>query len=156
MSEALRILPGTVADLNEVMVTMAEAFDPRFGEAWTAAQCRGMLGTPGLWLILARHGDEPAGFALARVVVDEAELLLIAVRPSARRLGTGSALVGEIARIAAANGARRLMLEMRDGNPAARLYSAAGFAEIGRRPGYYTGREKERFDAITLGRSLDN
>lgn len=151
---AFAIAPGGRDDLSEVMCTMDEAFDPRFGEAWTAAQCGGAIGMPGVWLVLARVGADPAGFALIRVVVDEAELLLIGVRPAYRRLGIGRALIEETATIARRNNATRLLLEMRDGNAAQALYAAAGFVEIGRRRGYYTGRNREIFDAVTLERRL--
>ena len=39
-----------------------------------------------------------------------------------------------------ANGVRRLLLEVDEGNAAARrLYAKAGFYEVGRRQGYYSG-----------------
>ena len=148
------IARGGRDDVAEVMRTMDEAFDPRFGEAWTAAQCGGAIGMPGVWLVVARSGDEPAGFALVRVIVDEAELLLIAVRPAFRRLGIARALIEEVVAIATRNNATRLLLEMRDGNAAFALYAGAGFSEIGRRRGYYTGRNREIFDAVTLERRL--
>jgi ribosomal-protein-alanine N-acetyltransferase len=114
-----------------------------------------VIGMPGTWLVIARCGDEAAGFAMVRVVVDEAELLLIAVRPKFRRVGIARAVIEEVVRVARGNGALRLLLEMREGNPAQSLYSAAGFAEIGRRRGYYTGKDREVFDAVTLARPLD-
>jgi len=70
-------------------------------------------------MLLARCGDRPAGFALARAVVDEAELLLLAVRPEHRRVGIGSALLDAVTVAARARGAVRLHLEMRENNPAA-------------------------------------
>ena len=74
----LVIEPGGIADMADVMLAMGDAFDPEFGEAWTEAQCAGVLGMPGSWLLIARGQSEPAGFALLRKVADEAELLLIA------------------------------------------------------------------------------
>ena len=76
--------PGGIADLDAVMNVMDDSFDPRFGEAWTASQCAGLLPMPGVWLILAREGDAVIGFALARAVAGEAELLLLAVRRAAQ------------------------------------------------------------------------
>ena len=72
---------------DAVMAVMDDSFDPRFGEAWTASQCAGLLPMPGVWLTLAREDDAVVGFALARVVADEAELLLLAVRSG--RAGPG-------------------------------------------------------------------
>lgn len=138
------------------MRIMEAAFDPAFGEAWNRGQVLGILSLSDVWLILAtpEGSDLPEGFALARRTLDEAELLLLAVRPDARRCGIGLALVEAIADEARLRGAIRLMLEMRDGNPALALYSATGFSQIGRRRDYYRGRDRSLHDAITLARPL--
>lgn len=149
-SQATALIEGSAVDLDEVMATMQAAFDPLFGEAWTRSQCAGILGLGGVWLQLARCGGKAAGFALSRVVLDEAELLLLAVQPAQRRLGVGRALLAAVADEARIRGAIRLHLEMRDGNPAAHLYERAGFHEVGRRKRYYRGRDGSSFDAITL------
>jgi [ribosomal protein S18]-alanine N-acetyltransferase len=153
-ASSLTLHDGSVADLDEVMVTMNAAFDPAFGEAWTRSQCSGILGLIGVWLVLARVDGEPAGFALTRAIAEEAELLLLAVPPSQRRLGVGTALLDAVAGEARTRGADRLHLEMRDGNPAGHLYSQANFTEIGRRKSYYRGRGGQSFDAITLACQL--
>lgn len=151
---SVSIRDGGLADLDEVMTTMVEAFPPAFGEAWTRPQCRGMIGIPGIRVLLAREGDEPVGFAMIRTVVDEAELLLLAVRPAARRGGIGRALLGKAVLAARAQGAERMHLEMREGNPALALYAAEGFREMGRRPGYYRGDDGRSYDALTLSRPI--
>lgn len=148
------IVDGGTADLEEMMVTMEEAFDPAFGEAWTHAQCLGLLGLPGVWLTLAREKGQPAGFALNRIIFDEAELLLIGVRPQYRHRGIGRELVSWSIAKAATLGATRLHLEVRAGNPALQLYEALGFGQIGRRPAYYRGADGRLFDALTLARSV--
>lgn len=76
---------GGSQDLTEVIRIMADAFDPRFGEAWTSAQCLGMLSLPGVWLVIASLDGQDVGFALARATLDEAELLLLASHGGARR-----------------------------------------------------------------------
>src|SRR5207237_4566432 len=68
MSNTLNITElreGGSQDLTEVSRIMHEAFDPRFGEAWTSAQCLGMLSLPGVWLVIASLDGSDAGFALA-------------------------------------------------------------------------------------------
>ena len=144
------LVQGYATDLGEVMATMDAAFDPSFGEAWTRSQCGSILVLPGVWLLLARIDGAAAGFALARSVIDEAELLLLAVPPAQRRAGVGRAMLDAIADEARSRGAIQLHLEMRDGNPAGRLYAEAGFREVGRRPRYYRGRDGRSHDAITL------
>lgn len=154
MSDAAALREGTAQDVAEMMVVMVDAFPPAFGEAWTRDQCLGILGLPRVWMTLARVGDEPAGFALSRIVVDEAELLLLGVRPLFRRRGIGSALIDRTRTIARAGGANRLHLEVREGNDAMRLYSRAGFGEVGRRRGYYRGTDGQLYDALSLASPL--
>ena len=145
-----------VGDLPEVMATMPDAFAPAFGEAWTQSQCLGLLSLPGVWLTLARIDGKPAGFALSRVVIDEAELLLLAVHHDHRRVGIGRALLERVAVAAKSRGALRLFLETRDGNPARALYDAASFQAVGTRLNYYRGRDGTAHDAHTLERRLDH
>lgn len=154
-SAEITISGGDIRDLDEVMRVMDDSFDPMFGEAWTAAQCAGLFPMPGVWLSLARERDGAVtGFALARVVATEAELLLLAVKNDAQRRGVGHALVQRFFDDSKARGADKLFLEVRDGNPAVRLYNAFGFKEIGRRPKYYTGRDGQIYDALTLQKSV--
>ncbi len=77
----IELRSGSVADLALVDQLMQGAFDPRFGEAWTRNQCLGILAMPGVWLTIAAIDGIPAGFALSRIVADEAELLLLATMP---------------------------------------------------------------------------
>jgi ribosomal-protein-alanine N-acetyltransferase len=102
---------------------------------------------------VAREDDRVIGFALGRVVLNEAELLLLAVRRDGQRRGIGRLLLDRFSLVAASRGADKLHLEVRDGNPAARLYTRAGFTELGRRRNYYTGRDGQIYDALTLTRS---
>lgn len=151
---ALTLSPGTHADLPGVMAVMDHAFDPRFGEAWTMAQCAGLLPMAGVWLTLARIGDTVVGFALSRIVVDEAELLLLAVAPEARGNGVGGALLTYFSESAAVLGAQRLHLEVRDGNIAVNLYEKAGFTLAGRRRRYYSGADGSLYDALSMSRPI--
>ena len=143
---------GGLADLADVMAVMDESFEACFGEAWTAAQCAGLMPMPGVWLTLARESTETVGFALSRVVADEAELLLLAVRRDAQGRGVGKALLGRFETLARRRGASRLHLEVRDGNHAVKLYEAAGFGLVGRRPHYYNGPDGRNYDALTFAK----
>ncbi len=149
-----RVAEGGVLDLEDVMAVMNESFDPAFGEAWTAPQCAGLLPMPGVWLSLARDGEEVIGFALGRVVIKEAELLLLAVKRDRQRSGAGRVLLDRFVELASERGAERLHLEVRDGNHAVNLYRSAGFSEVGRRKNYYTGRDGQIYDALTLAKTV--
>jgi [ribosomal protein S18]-alanine N-acetyltransferase len=132
---------------------MEDSFDPAFGEAWTAAQCAGLMPMAGVWLSLARRDGETVGFALGRIVLKEAELLLLAVRRSEQGHGIGRLLLDRFSLVAASRGADRLHLEVREGNPAMTLYRNSGFVEVGRRRNYYTGCDGQIYDALTLTRA---
>lgn len=124
----------------------AEAFDA----PWDVRAFETLLGQAGVFAIA--EGD---GFILVRVVVDEAEILTLAVRPSARGRGIGARLVGQGATTAAVRGAARLFLEVAPDNEAARaLYAGAGFAEAGRRNAYYARPDGSRQDGLILALNL--
>jgi [ribosomal protein S18]-alanine N-acetyltransferase len=150
----LIVAEGGLADLDALMSVMNDSFDPCYGEAWTAPQCAGLLPMAGVWLTLARAGDAVVGFAMGRVVAQEAELLLLAVRRSEQHKGVGGQLLDAFCRDASERGARRLHLEVREGNHAVNLYSRAGFTEVGRRRNYYSGRDGQIYDALTLARAV--
>jgi [ribosomal protein S18]-alanine N-acetyltransferase len=139
-------------DLDSVMGIMVDAFDAEFGEAWTRAQCAGILPMHGVRMTVARLADQPLGFSLTRSVAGEAELLLLAVCKAARRTGIGGRLVEHFTDTARQAGAHRLHLEVRDGNPAAELYLKHGFTVEGRRPSYYRGSDGQQYDALTMSR----
>lgn len=148
------IRPGSAAEIDAVMGVMGRAFDPAFGEAWSRAQCLGMLALADSWLLLACEDGRAVGFALGRLIVDDVELLLLAVEPAARGEGVGRELIERMAAQARAKGAGRLLLEMRADNPAQRLYEAAGFIAIGKRKDYYRRPDGMLSDAVTLARPI--
>jgi ribosomal-protein-alanine N-acetyltransferase len=151
----VRITPGGLSDLAAVEALSQRAFDPAFREGWTARQLAQIVGEPGGVLLLARIGEELAGFALLRVASDSAELLLCATEPAHRREGIASELVAACRAGARRLGATHLFLEVRESNLAARrLYQRVGFQSVGIRPGYYTSVTGERLAALTLRLSL--
>lgn len=141
-------------ELDAVMEVMEAAFDPRFGEAWTRAQCAGLLPMSGVSMTLATGGGPPLGFSLVRQVADESELLLLAVVPAARRCGIGARLMQHFIAQGARAGIRKLHLEVRDSNPAVDLYRKHDFAIEGRRHKYYRGADGQFYDALTMVRPV--
>lgn len=131
------------ADAAQLAALHAEAFDA----PWDAQAFAALLAQPGVFAVV-----EPDGFILIRRVLDEAEILTLAVRPGARRAGLGGRLTGRGAVLAAQAGATRLVLEVAEDNPAGRaLYDRAGFRAVARRPGYYRGGQ---MDALVMERTL--
>jgi len=147
----ITLVSGGAGDLPAVMEVMAAAFSDRFGEAWTRSQCAGILPMSGVSLALARDdADRILGFALYRTILDDSELLLLAVLPTVQRQGVGRKLLDHFLEDAKKNGANRIHLEVRDGNPAIRMYEAAGFTQSNRRRDYYRGADGMRYDALSF------
>jgi [ribosomal protein S18]-alanine N-acetyltransferase len=139
-----------VNDLASVMIIMGESFDPKYGEAWSATQCESMLSLPGSWLLLAYVGEYPAGFSLTRSFAGEAELLLIATRPSFQRRDIGKGLINHMLTDCSNAQIKVIHLEVRSDNPALSFYKTVGFEQVGVRPNYYRGALGRQTDAITL------
>ena len=144
------ILEADARRLDQVMKVMTAAFGDSYGEAWTRSQCAGILPMDGVTLMVADGGSELLGFALYRIVLDDAELLLLAVSPEAQGNGIGRKLLGQFIDDAKKKGASKIHLEVRDGNRATRIYEAAGFAPAGRRRNYYRGSDGQQYDALTF------
>ena len=147
--------------VDAIMAVMQTAFDPRYGEAWTRRQVADALISPHThFLLFGQDAGEPivadktTGFTMSRHAADEVELLLVAVRPEYRGQGLGKAIMQSFLEDARERGARNAFLEMRADNPAAHLYRACEFEQIGVRKGYYRGAIGGPLDAITFGRSL--
>jgi ribosomal-protein-alanine N-acetyltransferase len=95
------------------------------------------------------EGDGPCAYCAYRVVLDEMQVVNVAVAPEQRRRGLAGWLLRFSIRRAARAGARRAVLEVRAGNrDAVALYESLGFARLGRRREYY--REPPE-DALVLG-----
>jgi [ribosomal protein S18]-alanine N-acetyltransferase len=79
-----------------------------------------------------------AGFISCHVVLDQAEIINLAVLPGSRRLGLGGHLLRNLMDSLARQKIRQVFLEVRQSNAAARhLYERTGFSIIGIRKHYY-------------------
>ena len=91
------------------------------------------------------------GFIVSRRAADEAEILSVAVARAWQGRGLARRLLDLHLRRLAGLGLRAVFLEVDERNtPARRLYARAGFQEVARRPGYYSGGK----GALVLRRDL--
>lgn len=119
---------------------------------WSAAEFQALLADPAVFLETA---EGHAGFALGRAAAGEAELLTLAVDPLFRRRGIGGTLLAAFEAAARGRDAETAFLEVAEDNlPARALYAAAGYAETGRRPGYYRRADGGTVSALVLRRQL--
>ena len=124
-----------------------------FADGWDTAAIARLLDHPGSIALVASHGVPPniGGFILARLAADEAEILTMAVTEDWRRKGVANRLVGGLKRGAQRGGAQSIFLEVAVSNaPAIALYTANGFAEVGRRKGYYARTGAPPEDAVVM------
>ena len=92
-----------------------------------------------------------AGYYLLMYAVDEAHLLDVAVAGARQRQGLGRHLLDRIAARAREQGMASILLEVRPSNERALdVYRRHGYAEIGRRKGYYPAGPGGREDAIVM------
>lgn len=119
---------------------------------WTERNFREALASGYLSLVAREHGLVCA-FAIARTLIDEAELLLIAVTPSERRQGVAALLWIELTQRLRCAGAATVFLEVRASNaPGRNFYASRGFTQSGVRKNYYPNgaHDTDREDAILM------
>lgn len=129
----VRIEPFSVADLAAVA-----AIESQTPGHWTAAQLAAELERAGGWQYVARLEEKVVGYLCGYTVAGEAEILKLAVTVSCRRQGVAAQLLEYALAGLAAQGVRRVFLELRASNqPARKLYEKIGFGHSGMRKGYY-------------------
>lgn len=142
---SIRLLTGS--DAGQLAVIHALSFE----KAWSKDDFR-------LWLIDETYtglglykGDRLIGFALFRQVMDEAELISIAIHPGDRGKNYAKELLMHSTTVLRSKGVVKIHLEVAQSNRAAKaLYDKCGAKEVGRRKGYYRGE-----DAILMRISVD-
>lgn len=123
-----------------------------FSDPWPESVLTSELENPlSLWLV-ALESEKVLGYVGAQSVLDEADMMNLAVSEDARRQGIAEQLVSSLCSRLAENGIMHLLLEVRVSNsPALCLYEKMGFEQIGRRPNYYF---HPREDALILRKEL--
>lgn len=153
-SQAVELEYAECDKIPVIMRIMQSAFSSTYGESWNEHQCRSMLSLPGTRLMIANCDEQSCGFAISREVAGEEELLMIAVDPKYQNRGVGLVILNKLISNARNNGTVAVFLEVRANNPAQSLYQKLGFEKVGLRPAYYTGDNKEKYDALTYKKSL--
>ena len=96
-----------------------------------------------VWLV-ALEGEQVVGYVGSQTVIDESDMMNIAVHPDFRRRGIAEALVAELEAALCQRGSRALTLEVRDSNVAAiTLYEKMGFRQVGLRKNYYRNPKED-------------
>lgn len=118
---------------------------------WTPRAVFAQIRHPETEVIVARLDSCIIGFAIMQFDLDDAHLVLLAVRPEVRGRGLGRGLLAWLERSVHTAGIERIRLEVRASNQAAqRFYRNQGFDTMARLRGYYQGRE----DAILMMKTI--
>ena len=119
-----------------------------FSDPWSEGSVALELENPlSRWLV-ALEGEQVLGYVGSQTVLDESDMMNLAVDPAFRRRGIARALVCALMEQLRKMGSRCLTLEVRASNePAKALYASLGYVQVGRRPNYYF---KPREDALIL------
>lgn len=109
-----------------------------FSDPWSVRSLASELDNPlSCWLV-ALEDDVVAGYVGSQTVMDESDMMNIAVHPDFRRRGIARMLVTELITRLRDRGSHQLTLEVRASNVSAKaLYASAGFQAVGRRKNYY-------------------
>jgi ribosomal-protein-alanine N-acetyltransferase len=145
---SLSLRPMVVADVDEVYALECSVFP----HPWSRGNFTDSLASGyDAWVL--REQDEGAltGYFLVMYAVDEAHLLDVAVCGERHGSGLGRFLLDRIAARARSMGMTSILLEVRPSNERAlQVYARYGYAQIGRRKGYYPAHEGLREDAIVM------
>ena len=124
-----------VEDLDQVM----ELEEDLFTVPWTKEGFFTFLTREDTMFFVVEEKEKILGYCSMMRVLDEGDILNVAVRRDRQREGIGQFLVDSLFRMVKPLGIRLVHLEVRESNGSARrLYQRMGFREDGLRKNYYT------------------
>ena len=142
-----------ISNMNENHVRqIAELERLCFHDPWSENSIASELGNRlSVWLV-ALDEDKVVGYVGSQTVIDETDMMNIAVHPDYRNRGVATALIVELTQQLKMRGSKGLMLEVRESNSAAiSLYEKHGFLQVGCRRNYY---RNPRENAMILRKEL--
>jgi len=138
-----------IVNMNESHVAqVAELEKICFSDPWSENSVASELKNPlSCWLVAEEDGVV-AGYVGSQTVMDESDMMNVAVHPDYRRKGIAEALVAELVEALKKRESHCLTLEVRASNePAKALYEKLGFTQVGLRKNYYRNPKE---DALIL------
>ena len=113
-------------------------------EAWSEKSVASELNNKlALWLV-AEDAGNVWGYVGSQTVMDETDMMNIAVHPDYRNRGVAIGLIQELIAALKERGSHSLMLEVRASNdPARKLYEKLGFQQVGLRKNYYRNPKED-------------
>ena len=123
--------------LSETLFQIAGESYPN-GSPWSKKQWEADLELPHSFYFIDEQADKVVGFLVCHLVVDEIEIMQVAVHPAQQKQGIAQQLLEQLASFAREKAAASIFLEVRESNQAAKkAYQKSGFEAIGVRKKYY-------------------
>ena len=140
----MRIVNMTAGHVAQVAAMEAVCFHDPWSEKSVASELTNPLS---VWLV-ALEGERVVGYVGSQTVIDESDMMNVAVHPDFRRRGIAEALVKALVEALKKRDSHCLTLEVRASNePAKALYEKMGFTQAGLRKNYYRNPKE---DALIL------
>lgn len=148
------IRPAVMDDVDEIHALELECSK----NPWTREGIADEVSNPNaVFLVLEFTSCVPSqknqivGFICSILILDELQILEVAIHPGNRKRGYGSMLIDNVLSMARNKNATRAILEVRVSNhPAISLYEKHNFTRDGIRKGYYQNGE----DALLMSRGI--
>lgn len=135
-SKEIQITPMTLGDLNQ----MSEILFSDFDTFWTFDILKNEFHAENSNYLIAKWKQEIVGFAGIKTMLEESDIMNIAVKNNFRNQGIGTLLLQKLIDLSKQRNLTSITLEVMEKNyPAIHLYKNLGFKQIGMRKNYYQG-----------------
>lgn len=142
-----------LSDATELGVMSKNEIEYGLGWKYTPEKIAKLIGDSSRNVVVARGESGLAGFGIMTYYEDQANLDLLAVKRSSRRMRIGTKIVKWLEKVALTAGAFNLFVQLRSRNTGAmEFYQSLGFLVLEEQKGYYMGIETGVIMVKTLRR----
>lgn len=138
---------------SEDIISIEPNFSDNFDKFWSIDVLKHDFDDDNSQYVVAKMNNEIVGFAGIKIIIDEADIMNIAVKMDKRKSGIGSMLLEKLLEIAKVSNCTSITLEVNENNlPAIYLYEKYHFERIGLRKKYYNNTD----NAILMKKRFNN
>ena len=144
------------SDAAEISVMSKNDIEYGLGWKYTRERIAKLIGDSSRNVVVAREGSHLAGFGIMTYHEDQANLDLLAVKRSFRRMRIGTQIVAWLEKVALTAGAFNTFVQVRARNTSAiQFYQSVGFSLLDKDNAYYRGVEAGLIMAKSLRRMFN-
>ena len=135
----------------EDVISIEKDFSKNFDDFWPVSILKEDIKSKNSYYIVAKSNDEIIGFAGIKIILDEANIMNIAVKINMRNKKIGSILLEQLILLSKKHLCKIITLEVNETNKnAISLYEKYEFSRIGLRKKYYNNT----YDAILMEKRI--